>query len=65
MSQAYQQKLDRYTARYPDGPMDARHVLELFAGLHDLLSVLAERVTILEEKLTRLAPPPHEEPRGT
>lgn len=67
MSTAYQQKLDRYTARYPEGgvPMDARHVLELCSDLHDLLSAYTDRVTHVEAQLKLLAPPPtYQEPRG-
>jgi hypothetical protein len=67
MSQAYQQKLDRYAARYPDGgvPMDARHVLELCSDLHDLLSVAVGRIAQLEEQVRQsVPPPPYQEPRG-
>lgn len=56
MSDAYQQKLDRFAARYTDGgvPMDSRHVLELCSDLHDLISSLMGRVAILEEQVTSL-----------
>ena len=67
MSQDFQQKLDRYAARYPDGgvPMDARHVLELCSDLHDQLSVLTGRVALLEQMIAPLTPPPpYQEPRG-
>ena len=69
MSTALQLKLDRYTARYPDGgvPMDARHVLELCTDLHDLISSLMGRVAQLEQDMAlRPRPEPlYRDPRGT
>jgi len=56
MANEFQQKLDRYAARYADGgvPMDSRHVLELATDLHDLMTVLTGRVAMLEYKPDQL-----------
>ena len=55
MSQAYQQKLDRFHARYTnDTSLPPDQAIELCADLHDLVSVLSGRLTRLEEQVTAL-----------
>lgn len=56
MSAEFQNKLDRFMARFPDGgmPIDSRHMFELFTDLHDIVSVLTGRVANLEEQVTNL-----------
>lgn len=53
MPAEFQNKLDRFIARYPDGgvPTDSRHMFELFTDIHDIVSVLTGRVAELEARV--------------
>jgi len=56
MSMEYQRKMDHLSALYPDKelPLRSRHAFELFEDLHNLVSVMAGRISQLEEQVMTL-----------